>query len=59
MSLNPTPAQFAFLTMPDTTPVLNIQIQGGEIQRFEITRDHLFALNTQIADALIRHKDRK
>jgi len=44
--------RFVFLTLPTPTkPTLNITI-GDDHRRYQITRDQLFALNAQTADAL-------
>ena len=44
--------RFVFLTLPSSTePTLNITI-GQDHKRYRITRDQLFALNAQTADAL-------
>jgi hypothetical protein len=50
------PLWFAFLTLPETeNPVLNIQPRpNDEMQRYWLTRKQLYALNAQIADALLR-----
>jgi hypothetical protein len=46
--------RFVFLTLPTSTePTLNVTV-GEDHKRYRITRDQLFNLNTQIADALIR-----
>jgi hypothetical protein len=46
--------RFVFLTLPTSTkPTLNITI-GDDHKRYQITRDQLFNLNAQIADALVR-----
>ena len=46
--------RFVFLTLPTPTkPTLNITV-GDDHKRYRITRDQLFALNAQIADALLR-----
>jgi hypothetical protein len=46
--------RFVFLTLPvSTEPTLNITV-GEDHKRYRITRDQLFALNAQIADALLR-----
>jgi hypothetical protein len=47
-------ARFAFLTLPTPTePVLNISV-GDDHRRYRISRDQLYNLNSQIADALLR-----
>jgi hypothetical protein len=44
--------RFVFLTLPSqTSPTLNVTI-GNTHHRYRITRDQLFALNAQTADAL-------
>jgi len=44
--------RFVFLTLPSSTePTLNVTI-GEDHKRYRITRDQLFALNAQTADAL-------
>jgi hypothetical protein len=49
------PAKLVFLTDPERGVwVLNVQIGDGELQRFRITRDHLFGLNSKTADILLR-----
>jgi hypothetical protein len=46
--------RFVFLTLPTPTkPTLNVTI-GEDHKRYQITRDQLFNLNAQIADALVR-----
>lgn len=46
--------RFVFLTLPTSTePTLNITI-GEEHKRYRVTRDQLYNLNSQIADALVR-----
>jgi hypothetical protein len=48
-------ARLVFLTDPERGVwVLNIQIGEGELQRFRITKDHLFGLNSKTADILLR-----
>ena len=48
--------RFVFLTLPTSTePTLNITI-GEEHKRYRVTRDQLYNLNSQIADALCRGK---
>lgn len=54
MSDYPT-AKLAYLTHPEKGEVvLNLQTEGQDIQRFKLTRDHLFNLNSQTADILMR-----
>ena len=46
--------RFVYLTLPTSTePTLNIN-NGATHTRYRVTRDQLFALNAQIADALVR-----
>ena len=46
--------RFAYITLPSPAePVLNIMV-GDDHRRYQISRDQLFNLNAQIADALIR-----
>ena len=46
--------RFVFLTLPTSTePTLNITL-GEDHKRYRITRDQLYNLNSQIADALVR-----
>ena len=46
--------RFVFLTLPTSTePTLNISV-GDDHKRYRISRDQLFYLNAQIADALLR-----
>lgn len=48
-------ARLVFLTDPERGVwVLNVQIGEGELQRFRITKDHLFGLNSKTADILLR-----
>lgn len=49
-------ARLLFLTRPSPGTVLvNIQLQGDEgLLRVKITRDHLFNLNSQSADCLLK-----
>jgi hypothetical protein len=55
---DPIPAHLLFLTDPEPRKaVLNLQVAGQEIQRFEVNRDQLFALNAKSADILLKdHK---
>jgi len=48
--------RFVFLTLPTSTePTLNIALNGdGHPTRYRISRDQLYNLNSQIADALVR-----
>jgi len=49
------PAKLVFLTDPERGVwVLNVQVGDAGLQRFRITRDHLFALNSKTADILLR-----
>ena len=51
----PRSAKLAYLTDPDPRrPVLNVQVDDEEIQRFEINRDQLLNLNKQTADILVK-----
>jgi hypothetical protein len=58
MELGATPLQWVFLTLPEADrPTLNIQATGpDEFRRFALTRDQLFLLNAQTADALLKGK---
>jgi hypothetical protein len=48
----------AYLTLPEPTePVLNLQVSGA-LLRCNLTRDQLYHLNAQFADALLRGKIR-
>lgn len=48
-----------YLTLPTASePTLNIQI-GEHFARFKVTRDQLYDLNSDIADALIRGRQRR
>jgi hypothetical protein len=51
-------AKLAFLTNPAPgEAVFNVQVEGEELRRFELTRDQLFNLNSQTADILLKdHK---
>jgi hypothetical protein len=51
-----TPLKWVYLTLPEPNrPILNIQVDNSEeFRRYELTRDHLFRLNHQIADALTK-----
>lgn len=52
---DPTPANLAYLTDPSPREVvLNVQVEGQEVQRFKINRDQLFGLNAKSADILMR-----
>lgn len=52
---DPRPAKFAFVTNPSPKEaVFNVQIEGEELQRFKLNRDHLFGLNSQTADILLK-----
>ncbi len=54
MTTPPTLKHF-FLTNPERgETVVNIQIEGEELQRFRINKDHLFGVNAQSADILLR-----
>jgi len=47
-----------YLSLPEPTePVLNLQVNGA-LLRCNLTRDQLFQLNAQFADALVRGKIR-
>jgi len=48
--------RFVFLTLPTSTePTLNIAVgDGNHPTRYRVTRDQLYNLNSQIADALVR-----
>jgi len=49
------PARYVFLTLPTSTePTLNLSISGEHPARYLLNRNQLFALNSQIADALVR-----
>jgi len=49
------PARYVFLTLPTATePTLNLSVSGEHPARYKLRRDQLFALNSQIADALVR-----
>ncbi len=55
MTDTPANAKHFFLTNPERgETVVNIQVEGGELQRFRINKDHLFALNAQSADILLK-----
>ncbi len=55
MTTTERPAKHVFLTNPSPKEaVLNLQIEGEELQRFRISRDHLFGLNAQTADILLK-----
>jgi len=46
--------RFVYLTLPEqSTPTLNLN-DGINHTRFRVTRDQLFQLNAQIADALVK-----
>lgn len=48
-------AKLAFITNPSRQEaVLNVQVEGAEIQRFELNRDQLFALNAESATILMK-----
>jgi hypothetical protein len=48
-------AKLAFLTDPERGVwILNVQIGEGDLQRFRLTRDHLFGLNSKTADILLK-----
>jgi hypothetical protein len=48
-------AKLAFITNPERREaVLNIQVEGEELQRFRLNRDQLFGLNSQTADILLK-----
>jgi hypothetical protein len=48
-------ARLVFLTDPERgVTVLNVQVGDEEIQRFQINRNHLFDLNHQAADILVK-----
>lgn len=49
------PAHLAFLTNPSPREaVLNVQLEGQELQRFQINREQLFAINAKSADILLK-----
>lgn len=49
------PAHLAFLVnQAPGEVVLNVQVEGEEVQRFRINRDQIFALNAKSADILLR-----
>jgi len=51
--------RLVYLTLPTASePTLNIQI-GDNFARFKVTRDQLYNLNADIADALIRGRQRR
>ena len=53
--IDATPLQFAFLTLPENEhPILNLKVEREEIARYALSREQLFALNAQIADALLK-----
>lgn len=48
-------AKHAFLTNPaPRETVLNVLVEGNDVQRFKISKDHLFDLNAKSADILLR-----
>jgi hypothetical protein len=48
-------ARLVFLTDPERgVTILNVQVGEGELQSFRLSRDHLFNLNKQTADILVR-----
>ena len=48
-------ARFFFITNPERgEAVVNIQVEGGELQRYRINKDHLFAANAMSADILLK-----
>lgn len=48
-------AKHFFLTNPERgETVVNIQVEGKEIQRFRVKKDHLFAVNAMSADILMK-----
>jgi len=55
MTSTPVTAKHFFLTNPDRGDVVvNIQVEGEELQRFRINKDHLFAVNAMSADILMK-----
>lgn len=56
MTTTERPAKLAFLTDPEPGRVflLNIQEEGQECRRYQITREQLLNLNHQTADVLRR-----
>lgn len=48
-------ARLVFLTDPERgVALLNVQVGQGELQTFRLSRDHLFNLNKQTADILVK-----
>lgn len=48
-------AKHFFITNPERgEAVVNIQVEGEELRRFRITKDHLFAANAKTADILLK-----
>lgn len=48
-------AKFAFITDPERgVAILNVQVEGKDLERFRLSRDHLFNLNKQTADILVK-----
>lgn len=51
------PLQLVYLTLPaPSEPILNIQYSRDSFVQFRLTRDQLYNLNCDIADALLRGK---
>lgn len=49
------PRVFIDLTMPTIgQAVLHLQEEGGELRQYELTREHLFKINHQAADILMK-----
>lgn len=48
-------ARYFFITNPERgEAIVNIQVEGAELQRFRINKDHLFAANATTADILLK-----
>lgn len=48
------PAQLAYLSSPEKGVVLLNIVINDELQRMQLSRDQLFRLNSETADALLR-----
>ncbi|MBA2525939.1 MAG: hypothetical protein H0V18_09185 [Pyrinomonadaceae bacterium] len=48
-------AKHFFITNPERgAAIVNIQVEGEELQRFRVNKDHLFAANATTADILLK-----
>lgn len=59
MQETPPTLNLVYLTLPNSSePTLNLQL-GDQFVKFRVTRDQLLDLNADIADALVRGRQRR